>query len=153
MVEYTPPYAEYEFLFNEVFDVYDSISGIDHEEFDADFVRMIMEGWGEYCTEVLLPINEIGDREGLTFEAGEVTMPTGFVDAWKEGVEAGWFATICKPEHGGMGLPHVFRNAMDEIAISTNMALSVVPALGLGVYDLVTGHVTEADQGIREIRA
>jgi butyryl-CoA dehydrogenase len=142
MVEYTPPYAEYEFLFNEVFDVYDSISGIDHEEFDADFVRMIMEGWGEYCTEVLLPINEIGDREGLTFEAGEVTMPTGFVDAWKEGVEAGWFATICKPEHGGMGLPHVFRNAMDEIAISTNMAISVVPALGLGVYDLVTGHGT-----------
>ena len=47
MVKYTPPYAEYEFLFNEVFDVYDSISGTDHEEFDADFVRMIMEGWGE----------------------------------------------------------------------------------------------------------
>ena len=116
MVEYTPPYAEYEFLFNEVFDVYDSISGIDHEEFDADFVRMIMEGWGEYCTEVLLPLNEIGDREGLTFEAGEVTMPTGFVDAWKEGVEGGWYAAICKPEHGGMGLPHVFRNAMDEFA-------------------------------------
>ena len=102
MVEYTPPYAEYEFLFNEVFDVYDSVSGIDHEEFDADFVRMIMEGWGEYCTEVLLPLNQIGDREGLTFEAGEVTMPTGFVDAWKEGVEAGWFATICKPEHGAV---------------------------------------------------
>ena len=67
-------------------------------------------------------------------------MPSGFVDAWKEGVEAGWFATTCRPEHGGMALPQFVRNGVDEIAISANMSLSVVPALGLGVYELVTNH-------------
>ena len=140
MVVYNAPYDEYNFLFHEVFDVLDLAKSLGHEDLDADFINMMMEGWGDYCTEVLLPLNEVGDREGLKFENGEVTMPPGFVDAWAEGVEAGWFAMTCRPEHGGMGLPHFVRNAVDEVAISTNMAISVVPALGLGVYELVTHH-------------
>ncbi len=88
MVVYKAPYDEYEFLFHEVFDVLDLAKRLGHEDLDRDFIRMVMEGWGNYCTEVLLPLNEVGDREGLVFESGEVTMPSGFVDAWKEGVEA-----------------------------------------------------------------
>ena len=140
MVVYKAPYDEYDFLFYEVFDVLDLAKQLGHDDLDRDFIRMIMEGWGSYCTEVLLPLNEIGDREGLVFESGEVTMPSGFVDAWKEGVEAGWFATTCRPEHGGMGLPQFVRNGVDEISIAANMSISVVPALGLGVYELVTNH-------------
>ena len=140
MVVYKAPYDEYDFLFYEVFDVLDLAKRLGHDDLDRDFIRMIMEGWGDYCTEVLLPLNGIGDREGLVFESGEVTMPSGFVDAWKEGVEAGWFATTCRPEHGGMGLPQFVRNGVDEIAIAANMSISVVPALGLGVYELVTNH-------------
>ena len=140
MVVYKAPYDEYDFLFYEVFDVLDLAKRLGHDDLDRDFIRMIMEGWGSYCTEVLLPLNEIGDREGLVFESGEVTMPSGFVDAWKEGVEAGWFATTCRPEHGGMGLPQFVRNGVDEISIAANMSISVVPALGLGVYDLVVNH-------------
>jgi len=140
MVVYKAPYDEYDFLFYEVFDVLDLAKHLGHDDLDRDFIRMIMEGWGNYCTEVLLPLNEIGDREGLVFESGEVTMPSGFVDAWKEGVEAGWFATTCRPEHGGMGLPQFVRNGVDEISIAANMSISVVPALGLGVYELVTNH-------------
>ena len=140
MVVYKAPYDEYDFLFYEVFDVLDLAKRLGHDDLDRDFIRMIMEGWGSYCTEVLLPLNEIGDREGLVFESGEVTMPSGFVDAWKEGVEAGWFATTCRPEHGGMGLPQFVRNGVDEISIAANMSISVVPALGLGVYELVTNH-------------
>lgn len=140
MVVYKAPYDEYNFLFHEVFDVLDLAKSLGHEDLDADFINMMMEGWGDYCTEVLLPLNEVGDREGLGFESGEVTTPSGFKEAWREGVEAGWFATTCRPEHGGMGLPHFVRNAVDEIAISTNMSISVVPALGLGVYELVVNH-------------
>ena len=77
MVVYKAPYDEYEFLFHEVFDVLDLAKRLGHEDLDRDFIRMVMEGWGNYCTEVLLPLNEVGDREGLVFESGEVTMPSG----------------------------------------------------------------------------
>jgi alkylation response protein AidB-like acyl-CoA dehydrogenase len=123
--------------------VIDIAKSLGHDDLDRDFIRMIMEGWGDYCTEVLLPLNEVGDREGLKFEKGEVKTPSGFKEAWREGVEAGWFATSCMPEHGGLGLPHFVRNGVDEIAISTNMAISVVPALTLGVYELLTKHGTK----------
>ena len=121
----------------------DLAKSLGHDDLDRDFIRMIMEGWGDYCKEVLLPLNKVGDREGLKFEKGEVKTPPGFKEAWRKGVEAGWFATTCMPEHGGMGLPNFVRNGVDEIAISTNMAISVVPALTLGVYELLTKHGTK----------
>lgn len=140
MVVYEPPLQDYDFLFHEVFDVLDTAHSLGHEHIDREFIDMMIAGWCEYCTEVLMPLNELGDRVGLKFENGEVITPPGFKEAWAEGVEAGWFAATCKSEHGGMDMPHFFRNAIDEVAIATNMALSVVPALGLGVYELIANH-------------
>lgn len=140
MVVYEPPLKDYDFLFHEVFDVLDTAHSLGYEHIDREFIDMMIAGWCDYCTEVLLPLNELGDRVGLKFENGEVTTPPGFKEAWAEGVEAGWYAATCKEEHGGMNMPHFFRNAIDEVAIATNMSLSVVPALGLGVYELIAHH-------------
>jgi len=140
MVRYNPPNDEYRFLFNEVFDVQEMIARLGYEDMDEDFLDMMLEGWSEFCHDVVLPTNQVGDSVGAKYEKGEVTMPPGFKEAWDEAVEAGWYAAVCEPEHGGLGMPLFFRNAMDEYAIATNMALSVIPALCLGVYDLVNEH-------------
>ena len=102
---------------------------------------MLAEGWADHAKEVWLPINQLGDRVGLKFENGEITMPQEFKDAYKQGIEGGWFSTPTKPEHGGMGTPIFFQSVIwGEIATSTNMAMSVLPALTLGVYDVLNEH-------------
>ena len=140
MVEYNAPIREYDFLFNEVFDAIPIVQRLGYD-FDSDFLSMLTEGWADHTKEVWLPINQIGDSKGLKFEDGKITMPQEFKDAYRQGIEGGWLSTSCKPEHGGMGTPIFFQSVIwGEMATSTNMAMSVLPALTLGVYDVLNEH-------------
>ena len=141
MVEWDPPVREYDFLFNEVFDAMGSIEGLGFEDFDSDFLAMLVDGWATHAKEVWLPINELGDKEGLNFQDGKITMPQEFKDAYKRGIDEGWLGTACKPEHGGMGVPTFFQTVpWAEFGTSSCMALSVLPALSIGVYEVLDSH-------------
>ena len=141
MVVWEPPSRDYDFLFNEVFDAIGSIVGLGYDDFDADFLSMLIDGWGTHTKEVWLPINELGDKEGLSFKDGIITMPKEFKEAYRQGIEEGWMATSCKPEHGGMGVPTFFSAVTwSEYGTSACMALSVLPALSIGVYEVLTHH-------------
>jgi len=97
MTVWEPPIREYDFLFNEVFNAIESIEGLGFEDFDADYLAMLTEAWGMHAKEVWLPINELGDKEGLKFEDGNISMPQEFKDAYRKGIDEGWLATACKP--------------------------------------------------------
>ena len=140
MVRYDAPLRDYRFLFYEVFDVVESIERLGYENWDRDLIDMLMEEFVELMRTTWLPVNDVGDRIGCKFNNGQVTTPPGYVEAWAAAVEGDWFAAAAKVEHGGLESPLFFRNAMDEFAISCNMALSTVGALLLGVYDLLTNH-------------
>ena len=141
MVVWEPPSRDYDFLFNEVFDAIGSIEGLGYDDFDADFLSMLIDGWGTHTKEVWLPINELGDKEGLSFKDGIITMPNEFKEAYRQGIEEGWMATSCKPEHGGMGVPTFFSAVTwSEYGTSACMALSVLPALSIGVYEVLIHH-------------
>jgi len=141
MTVWEPPIREYDFLFNEVFDAIGSIEGLGYEDFDADFLTMLTEGWAMHAKEVWLPINELGDREGLKFEDGSISMPQEFKDAYRKGIDEGWLSTSCKPEHGGMGVPTFFQAVTwAEFGTSACMALSVLPALSIGVYEVLAAN-------------
>ncbi len=148
MVRYDAPLRDYTFLFHEVFEVVELAEQLGYEGWDRDMIDMMMEEWGEIMRTVWLPTNAAGDRVGCRYENGQVIMPPGFKEAWDVACEGGWFAAAASIEHGGMESPLFFRNAMDEFAISGNMALSTLPALGLGVYDLVSKHGTAELQEI-----
>ena len=97
--------------------------------------------WATHAKEVWLPINELGDKEGLNFQDGKITMPQEFKDAYKRGIDEGWLGTACKPEHGGMGVPTFFQAVpWAEFGTSSCMALSVLPALSIGVYEVLDSH-------------
>ena len=144
MVDWTPPNREYDFLFNEVFSMTERLQKLGFEGFDEESIAMMIESWGNHAREVWLPINEVGDKEGLGFEGGKITMPDAFKDAYRKGVKEGWFGTSCKPEHGGMGAPLLFQSVpWSEYGTSTCMALSVFPALSAGVYEVITEHAED----------
>ena len=143
MTVYRAPIEDYQFLFHEVFNVMDICKRLGYDQVDRELIDLMTEEWSQFVTDVWKPSNIDGDKYGSQLKDGAVISPPGFKEAWKQTVESGWLQAVCKEEHGGMELPLFFRNAMDEPAISCNMAISVVAALSLGVYDLIIKHASQ----------
>ena len=63
-----------------------------HAEIDADTINAVLEEGGKFASEVLAPLNAIGDAEGCTLDKAthEVTTPKGFKEAYAQYVEGGW---------------------------------------------------------------
>ena len=88
MVEYNAPIRDYDFLFNEMFDAIPTVQRLGYD-FDSDFLSMLAEGWADHTKEVWLPINQLGDREGLKFNEGRISMPPEFKSAYNSSREGG----------------------------------------------------------------
>ena len=110
---YTAPTQDMQFLLHDVLAVSEQdIPGFD--ELDRDFTGAVLEEAGKVATEVLLPLNTVGDRQGCTLENGVVRTPEGFKAAFDVMKQGGWTAMDCDPEYGGQGLPYIMHTAAQE---------------------------------------
>ena len=76
-----------------------------YKEFDRDQLGMILDECLKVSKGSLASCNIQGDRVGARFDAGKVTLPPGFIQAWKDLGEGGWISTTSNPDFGGLGLP------------------------------------------------
>ena len=75
-----------QFVLNEVLDVPAQLSQLPaHAELDSDTIAAILEEGGKFASEVLLPLNSVGDRQGcaLDTQTHEVSTPEGFKQAFE----------------------------------------------------------------------
>ena len=82
MSEYRAPLQDMEFILNNVLEVQNAkIPG--YKELDNEFLVSILKEAGKICSDVLFPLNHIGDNEGCVLENGVVRTPSGFKEAFK----------------------------------------------------------------------
>ncbi|MEX3956620.1 acyl-CoA dehydrogenase C-terminal domain-containing protein [Trinickia sp. EG282A] len=150
MGQYAAPLRDMKFVLHELLDVEAELKGMPrHAELDADTINQVLGEAGKFCEEVLFPLNQSGDQEGCVYEgAGIVKTPTGFKDAYRQYVEAGWPALSCEPEYGGQGLPKFVNNALFEMMNSANQAWTMYPGLSHGAYECLTAHGTPEQQKV-----
>jgi len=99
-------------------------------EADVDTLDAILEQSAKFSSEVLTPLNAVGDHEGCVRNAdGTVTTPTGFKEAYHQVVEGGMMGLSESPEFGGMGMPSLWSTATGEMQSSANMAFAMYPGL------------------------
>ncbi len=130
MAGYTAPTRDLRFVINELIDLaqYRDLPGF--AEATNDVVDAVLEEGGKFASEVLAPLNRVGDVEGCTRNAdGSVTTPTGFADAYRQFREAGWGGVSQPVEWGGQGLPLVLGFAIEEILCGANVGFSLYPGL------------------------
>src|SRR6056297_2092374 len=107
-----------------------------------DLISAVIDEAGKLAAEVIQPTNQIGDREGCTYdpETRSVKTPEGFKDAYKKFVEGGWTALDAPLEYGGQGLPHTLKFVVDEMVCSTNLSLGMYPGLTHGAISALHAH-------------
>ncbi len=139
MPTYTAPTKDMAFVLHDVLKVSESdVPGYD--ELDRDFTTAILEEAGKITSEVLAPLNIVGDREGCRLENGIVYTPTGFKAAFDQVCEAGWPGLATDIEYGGQGLPYLIGNAVGEMFGSANQAFTMYQGLTNGAYASIHAH-------------
>jgi len=141
MTRYTAPVQDMQFLLHDVLNVTGSdIPG--YADLDEGFTSAVLEEAGKLASNVLEPLNAVGDREGCHLENGVVRTPKGFDAAFKQLKEGGWTALDCDPDYGGQGLPYLMGTAVGEMFVSANMAFNMYQGLTHGAYSAIHAHGT-----------
>jgi len=146
MPSYTPPLRDMRFVMHEVLDVVSTLKGLPkHAEIDAETIDAVLEEGGKFASQVIAPLNAVGDEQGCTLDKAthEVTAPKGFKEAYAQYVEGGWPALSCDPAYGGQGLPHVVNQCFYEMLNSANQAWTMYPGLSHGAYECLHTHGTD----------
>jgi len=138
-MSYTAPVREHLFLLNEVLNLESHSNLPGFADATPDLTQQLLEEAGRFCSEVLAPLNAVGDKEGCHYDGAtaKVTTPKGFKDAYKAMVDSGWSALSVDPKWGGQGLPMVLNVAFNEMASSANMAFAMYPGLTHGAFSAI----------------
>ncbi len=145
MPSYIAPTKDLQFVLHDVLKVNDSdIAGYD--ELEADFTSAILEEAGKLTSDVLAPLNAVGDKEGCRLENGMVYTPKGFKEAFDQVKEGGWAGLDLPEEYGGQNMPYVMGAAVGELFSASNHALTMYQGLTHGAASAILAHGSDAQK-------
>ena len=139
MPSYTAPTKDMHYLLHDVLKVTDQqIPGYD--ELEPDFTSAVLEEAGKITTDLLAPLNPVGDQQGCVLENGVVRTPDGFKAAFDEVKAGGWPGLDCDPDYGGQGMPYLMGTAVGEMFSAANQAFTMYQGLTHGAYSAIHTH-------------
>ena len=109
-----------------------------------DDVDAVLAEAGRFATEVIAPLNRVGDRYGTPFKDGVVTTPPGWKEAYQGWQSGGWNGLAAPAEWGGQALPQVVNAACIEMWHGASIAFSDGPMLTVGAIDALQAHGSDA---------
>ena len=145
MPSYNPPLRDMQFVIHELLGAVDELKQIPaYADLDADTVNAVLEEGGKFASQVIAPLNLVGDVQGCVLDktTHEVKTPDGFKEAYKQYTENGWSALSADPEWGGQGLPQLINQAIYEMNNSANQAWTMYPGLSHGAHACLEVHGT-----------
>lgn len=140
MSEYKHPYRDAEFILNELvnFDALCADAGLD--DVNAELASVILTEAGKLGSDVLAPLNTVGDTQHPQLGERGVQETAGFSDAYQQYMEGGWSSLTAAEAFGGQNLPNVLGTAVNEIWQSSNLAFALCPLLGQGAIESIAHH-------------
>jgi len=117
-------------------------------DFDGDITAAVLEEAGKFASDVLAPLNRVGDEHGIKLDAGKVTTAPGWPDAYRQWTAAGWNAVSGPEAFGGQGLPLAINAACTEIWSASNVAFGLCPLLTLSAIEALDAHGSDELKGI-----
>jgi alkylation response protein AidB-like acyl-CoA dehydrogenase len=142
MPSYTAPVKDMQFVLHDVL----KISAADipgYADLERPFTEAVFDEAAKVASDILTPLNAVGDREGCRLENGVVRTPTGFKAAFETLRHGGWMSLDAAPDYGGQGLPYLMHTAVNETFVSANMAFNMYQGLTHGAYSAILVHGTD----------
>lgn len=145
MPSYTAPARDMQFVLHEVLKISEAdIPG--YGDLDEEFTTAILDEAGKLASEVMEPLNGVGDREGCALENGVVRTPKGFSEAFDTIREGGWMALDLPEEYGGQNMPGVLGSVVGEMFSAANHSLTMYHGLTHGAVSAILAHGSDAQK-------
>jgi acyl-CoA dehydrogenase len=140
---YRAPVAEIAFTLKQFTGLNARPDGV-YDDVGEDLVDAILEQAGRFATDVIAPLNSVGDCYGTPFKQGDVTTPPGWKEAYRSWTAAGWNGLAAPTQWGGQGLPQILNAACVEMWNSASMAFGIGPVLTMAAIDALAAHGSES---------
>jgi len=134
-MSYTAPLKDMQFVLNELAGLNEVNALPGCEDATPETVDAVLHENARFCSEVVAPLNVIGDREPSSWRDGDVTTSKGFKEAFKAYAEAGWQGVQHPVEFGGQGLPKLVATPCMEMLNSANVSFALCPMLTDGAIE------------------
>src|SRR3984893_16795874 len=113
-------------------------------DLSEDVVEAVLAEAGRFATDIIAPLNTVGDRHGTPCKDGAITMPPGWKEAYRAWSQAGWNALAAPAQWGGQELPQAVHAACIEMWNAAAMACGLGPLLTMAGVDALAAHGSEA---------
>ena len=119
-----------------------------YADWDRDNLEMVLEEGLKIAKEQMAPSNIDGDRIGVQWKDGVVTMPPSFKSVYDTICEGGWMGMVIPASSGGMGLPEVIGTAVTEFFSGSNVSLCLTVMLTRGAGMMIDNFGTDHEKGL-----
>ncbi|MGY8873125.1 MAG: acyl-CoA dehydrogenase [Pseudomonadales bacterium] len=143
MSEYHFPRQDAQFVLDHIVEFPLICDRLGQDQLNSGLNDAILEEAARLGSEVLAPLNQIGDQAGAQMTEFGVQETAGFKAAYQQFVDNGWPSLAGDPAYGGQGLPKTLSTAVMEIWQSSNMAFSLCPLLTQGAVEAVSEHASD----------
>jgi hypothetical protein len=132
------------FVLNEQFDAAGELSGTEKfKDYDQEILNSMLNAANDLAEKEIFPTLVSGDREGVHFRDGEVSIPKSFHKIYQIFRENGWINAVESPEAGGMGLPQSYAIACNEVFMAANSSFTLYHVLTHGAGKIIESFGTE----------
>jgi alkylation response protein AidB-like acyl-CoA dehydrogenase len=134
MLDFAPPLREQRFVLEnvlrapELWRQWDAFAQIEAADATA-----VLEAAARFAVGRLLPLAASGDREGCRREGDQVETPSGWPEAYRDYVAAGWPSLTVPANLGGQGFPRALGALATENLAAANLAFSIFANVREGV--------------------
>ncbi len=140
---YSAPLEEQLFLLERVLD-WDSLFALpEFAHADSELATSVLREGARFTSEVLSPINRIGDEQGSRLENGRVVTPDGFREAFRSYGEVGSPGLDLPRKFGGQNLPLVVQAAFAEMVNGACASFGMLPLMLRAAAWLLIEHAEE----------
>src|ERR1700756_2375338 len=140
---YRAPVADILFALKHAAGFGPALAGGLHGDLGEDLVEAVLAEAGRFATDVIAPLDRVGDRHGALFKDGAVTTAPGWKEAYRDWAAAGWNSLAAPTQWGGQALPQAVNAACIEMWNSASMAFGLGPFLTMAGIDALVQHGSE----------
>jgi len=140
MIDYTAPLDDIRFVLDHAADA-SRLPG-----WDKEFAHEVLGHAGRFISEVIAPLDPIGDAEGCALVEGRVRMPQAFRDAYAQFRDGGWPGLAVPEAFGGQGLPHLLCASMGEMIAGACISFQMVVSLAQSAIRTLQHNGTDAQK-------